>query len=73
MSAAIPYRPRRDESGLLSIDCPRCGSALDLSLPDHTAPDRLLGICFGCRVWYLIDERQHLIATLPDRLTPDAG
>jgi hypothetical protein len=36
-------------------DCPACSKALSLSQPDVNTPDRLLGICEGCKRWYVIE------------------
>jgi hypothetical protein len=35
--------------------CLACEGCLDLQQPDAEDPDRLLGICEVCRLWYVID------------------
>jgi hypothetical protein len=36
------------------VRCARCREDLTLHQPDLQSPGRLLGICGGCRRWYLV-------------------
>jgi hypothetical protein len=52
----IPFLvPPRESEDL----CTNCRAVLYLIQPDAELPDRLLGVCKGCKHWYLID-------TVPD-------
>jgi hypothetical protein len=37
------------------LRCPRCRQSLELHQPDVELPDRLLGTCFHCRTWALLE------------------
>ncbi len=45
--------------------CPSCQEHLAVHQPDVERPERLLGACSECRVWYLIDARAAVMARLP--------
>jgi hypothetical protein len=49
----LPF-PRLPEVAV-GLACPHCSSSLTLHQPDPESPDRLLGICEGCKRWYLVD------------------
>jgi hypothetical protein len=49
----LPF-PRLPEVAV-GLACPHCSSSLTLHQPDPESPDRLLGVCGGCKHWYLID------------------
>ena len=38
-----------------AVPCLHCSSPLTLHQPDAESPDRLLGVCEGCKHWYLVD------------------
>jgi hypothetical protein len=38
-----------------AVPCLHCSSPLTLHQPDPESPDRLLGVCEGCKHWYLVD------------------
>jgi hypothetical protein len=78
-------RPKRTDSIVIRLDvlpfpappddmswvrCVQCDKPLDLQQPDAQAPDRLLGICWTCSSWFLIElatERSEMIMVqLPD-------
>ena len=50
--------------------CLHCSSALSLHQPDLELPGRLLGVCEGCKRWFLIDVLTDLgegvMVRLPD-------
>ena len=50
--------------------CLSCDAALDLQQPDVSFPDRLLGVCPGCRDWHVLDmeltEEPGVMVRLPD-------
>lgn len=50
-------------------DCPDCDGSLDLSQPDATRPRLLLGVCRGCRAWWLLRHRGGDQAPLFARIT----
>ena len=37
------------------VTCLNCSARLVLHQPDEDAPERLLGVCAGCRHWFLLD------------------
>jgi hypothetical protein len=39
---------------VLNASCLACGEPLEFHQPDLDLPDRLLGICLACKVWFLI-------------------
>ena len=51
--------------GLNCISCQTCGSSLNLHQPEADLPNRLLGTCDHCGVWYLIDGDRRLMLRLP--------
>lgn len=65
----IPFARAADDPD--SIGCPDCGMPLDTHQPDVDSPDRLVGVCLGCRRWYMIladpGEADVLMVLLPDR------
>jgi hypothetical protein len=48
------------------VECPRCCVPLALDQPDVDRPDRMLGVCYECEAWYLLDLTAELMAELPD-------
>ncbi len=48
------------------ILCGRCQTVLERHQPDGERPDRLLGTCYECGTWYLIDTEAGLMYSLPD-------
>jgi hypothetical protein len=50
----------------LHVECPGCLTPLLLDQPDVDLPNRLLGICYNCQVWYLLDSLAGLMAQLPE-------
>ena len=51
---------------LNEILCLRCHTPLDRHQPDYERPDQLLGTCFGCGSWYLIDGEVEVMFALPN-------
>ncbi len=79
----LPFpRPRQAHA---PIACPNCSSPLTLHQPDPESPERLLGVCDGCKHWYLVDlpvgRADGVLVGLPDdevvralsREDPDEG
>lgn len=60
--------PSDPPSGLLELDCQDCDSSLDLIQPDALSPDRMIGVCPVCRLWYLVEVRAELGAVAMIRL-----
>jgi len=60
---------------LESFRCQSCSLDLAIHQPDFRNPDRLLGMCPGCRGWSLIechpDNSMASVAVLPSLGTPD--
>jgi len=52
------------------VRCKRCREFLALHQPDAQAPDRLLGICGSCSLWFLIelvmDRSEMVMIELPE-------
>ncbi len=56
IASRLVVLPFAEPPGDLSwICCVHCGEALDLQQPNAQVPDRLLGICEGCSLWFLIE------------------
>lgn len=56
VAANLDVIPFSDTPGDLSwVRCLDCRKELSLHQPDTQAADRLLGICEGCKRWFLID------------------
>ena len=53
--------------------CGRCQSVLQRHQPDAQRPERQLGACEGCGVWYLIDDDARVMIALPDLSSFDKG
>ena len=66
----IPFAFASPPGDLDWVRCARCCSRLALSQPDLQSPARLLGVCEGCRRWYLIvmepDLGSALMVVLPE-------
>ncbi len=41
--------------GFVKLKCLNCGCRLSWQQPELTNPNRLLGVCSGCRLWHLLD------------------
>jgi hypothetical protein len=57
-----------DDTREFAAACPACGHPVDIQQPDSDLPDRLLGICFRCRSWFLIHvggEGEMILTGLP--------
>ena len=50
----IPFHFEAPPADLDWVRCSRCRDHLSLHQPDLQSPARLLGICDGCRRWYLV-------------------
>ena len=50
----IPFEFEVPPGDLDWVRCNRCDTHLSLHQPDLQSPSRLLGICDGCRRWYLV-------------------
>ncbi len=48
------------------ILCGHCQVPLERHQPDPEQPDRLLGTCYGCGAWYLVDLQAAVMMVLPD-------
>jgi hypothetical protein len=53
----------RDEAS--ASRCPCCRRPLTLHQPDPDCPDRLVGICEGCRTWFIINAATGVMVRLP--------
>jgi hypothetical protein len=55
---------------LAKLQCPDCGSLLDLHQPEALFPDRMLGTCHQCHRWFVADflagRDEGVIVFLPD-------
>ena len=51
--------------GCFNLECPKCSTPLVLHQPDIDSPDRMLGICYRCRAWYLLDGLAEVMTELP--------
>jgi hypothetical protein len=64
----LPFAAPPDD--LSWVRCVHCREALGLQQPDARLPERLLGICGPCALWFLIElvtERSEMILVqLPD-------
>jgi hypothetical protein len=54
-----------DPAGPADMQCPRCHEPLAIHQPDVERPDSLLGVCRGCRTWFMIDPTAAVMARLP--------
>jgi hypothetical protein len=59
-------RLRLDSEDFSEIDCPDCQGPMMIHQPDEDLPDRLIGTCESCTVWFLIAASAKLMARLPD-------
>jgi hypothetical protein len=54
----------------VGANCLNCSWPLELSQPDLSLPERLLGICERCKHWFLVDlipdQNEGIIARLPE-------
>src|SRR5215471_14675520 len=60
----IHRHPLADDA--TGMACPRCHAYLLIHQPDQQLPDRLLGTCYECRTWFLINATAGVIVRLPD-------
>jgi hypothetical protein len=58
-----------DDDCQSSVRCVSCTDPLVLHQPDEACPDRLLGTCPECGVWFLIDRAQDFMLQLPTKHT----
>ena len=49
---------------VLSVPCPHCFGTLELSQPDSSRSDALLGMCTTCPAWFLVSGRDGIIRDL---------
>lgn len=54
-----------ERDGASGSRCPRCRRPLALHQPDPDWPDRLVGTCEECRIWFLIETATGLMVRLP--------
>lgn len=59
--------PSIDAESQSEIQCPDCAGHLAIHQPDERLPDRLLGTCRNCLVWFLIEGEEGLMLRLPVR------
>ena len=50
----IPLEFAAPPADLDWVRCAHCHEHLDLHQPDSQSPARFLGVCEGCRRWYLV-------------------
>ncbi len=58
-----------DPSHSMDARCSACHEPLTVHQPDVESPDRLLGVCPECRVWFLIDATVGVMIRLPHQET----
>ncbi len=58
------------QDGETSFFCTHCDKLVEIHQPDSGLPDRMLGTCDQCHVWYLLTrvsgENRAVIIELPD-------
>ena len=59
----IRLRPGSEDPS--EIDCPDCQGPMIFHQPDERLPDRLIGICDSCTVWFLVESSAGLMVRLP--------
>ena len=53
------WEPTTPDSVLLA--CPTCSGDLTLHQPDPDLPESILGTCYDCKTWYLIEAGSTMI------------
>ena len=53
------WEPTTPDSVLLA--CPTCSGDLTLRQPDPDLPESILGTCYDCKTWYLIEAGSTMI------------
>src|SRR5262245_22727434 len=64
--ARVQIHPHPVADDATGMACPRCHAYLLIHQPDQQLPDRLLGTCYACRTWFLMNATAGVIVRLPD-------